>query len=332
MKPVTQKLLAWLVILGWVYFTYLFVWFGLYLLSGDRWWYMLLLNSLAHHAFWPLPLIAVLATITRRRSLWAGIGAAVMVWAILFGGLFNFRQPTAQASSPTFRAMTYNVESRNRDVEAVAATIRAADADVIGLHELAPTLALALGSELREEYPYRMFNSDTGIYGMGILSRYPIEPVETEEALYGLWIGDPQAVRIELPEGPVMVLHVHFTQGRNRDVNASQVTAWAASQAEPVVVVGDLNATDLSDTHGILTDGGLQDAWREVGWGYGSTFPMVDNIVPYLSGPMFSPKKLIRIDYVFHTDDLRAIDVERLPWDGQSDHLAVVAEFSRAND
>ena len=49
------------VALGWVYFTVLFGWLALYLLTGDSLGYLGLLNNLAVYLFFPLPLIALIA-------------------------------------------------------------------------------------------------------------------------------------------------------------------------------------------------------------------------------------------------------------------------------
>jgi vancomycin resistance protein VanJ len=333
MKSVAQKLMGWLVALGWVYFTYLFGWLGVYLLTGDHWWRVAMLTALAHHVFWPLPLVIGLAALTRRRSLWVGSGVAIVAWVALFGGLFNFRLSAPPDSASTFRVLTYNVASWNDNAETVAAIIRAADADVVALQELGPNLADPLGPELAEEYPYQLLKPEPIVTGMGLLSRYPIEPVATEEAFWGEWVGDPQAVIVELPGGPVTVLNAHFVRGRGREANASQVAEWTAAQPESVIVMGDLNATDLSDAYGTLVDGGLRDTWREVGWGYGGTFPASPTLGYIAKRPVrIVPARMARIDFILHTTDLTAHSVERLPWDGRSDHLPVVAEFARAGE
>ena len=326
MKSIARRTLDWLVAFGWVYFTCLVVWLGLYLLVGDGWWGLALVTSVAHLLFWPLPVVGVLAAVTRRRSLWIETGAAIVVWLVLFGGLFNFPTQAARAAEPTVRVMTYNVEYRNADVEAVAATIRAAEADVVGLQELTPALAASLGPALTDDYPYQLLDPKASVIGMGMLSRYPFEVVEMGDGLGDFWIGDPQVVEAALPVGHVMVANTHFSNGPNRDVNADRVARWVRLQAQPVVVLGDVNATDLSDAYRRLTAAGLRDAWREAGWGYGSTFPASGGVAYFGEVPIHFPGRLVRIDYVFHTPDLAPLSVERLPWDGASDHLAVAVE------
>ncbi len=66
----------------WVYFTLLFGWLGIYLLTGDRFGLISLVNLLAVYYFAPLPLVFVAAWLTRRRELWIGalLGMAAFAW------------------------------------------------------------------------------------------------------------------------------------------------------------------------------------------------------------------------------------------------------------
>jgi endonuclease/exonuclease/phosphatase (EEP) superfamily protein YafD len=328
MRTAMRIVRMWLVAASWAYLTLLLGWLALYVLTGDRLWFVSLTTSLIQAAFWPLPVVVGLAVATRRRSLWVGSGAGLAAWLALFGGLFNFATPAAHAAGPTLRAMTYNVEYRNRDVDAIVATLREADADVVGIQELTPELAATLAPALAADYPYQTFNPREGVVGMGIASRYPFEVISPGDELGGFWIGEPQVVRVESPGGPLTLMNAHFTQGRNRDTNARRVATWMAHQTDPVVVVGDLNATDLSDAHATLTESGLRDTWREVGWGYGSTFPAANGIMPMARLPVFAPGRLVRIDFVFHSAGFTPLSAERLDWDGRSDHRAVVAELA----
>jgi hypothetical protein len=51
MKRSTGIVKCYAIALGWVYFTILFGWLALYLLSGDRFSYQALANNLAVHLF-----------------------------------------------------------------------------------------------------------------------------------------------------------------------------------------------------------------------------------------------------------------------------------------
>jgi vancomycin resistance protein VanJ len=327
-----MKLLARIIVFGlvassWVYLTVLFTWLGLYLLFGTSRNGLFRFTSVVHLVFIPVLALLALAALTRRRSLWVGGGAAVLVWLALFGGLYNFPARTARAAGPTIRAMTYNVQFRNADVAAVAGTIRAADADVVGLQEVNPALAEDLEVMLAEEYPYQLHDPNVGVTGLSLLSRYPFEVVAARDVFQGFWYGHPQLVEVEHPTGSVFVINAHFAHGHLED-NAGQVVQFVSGQQQPVVVLGDMNTTDLADPYKQLVKGGLRDAWRGAGWGYGSTFPAMSSVGRIRRVPVLVPSRLVRIDYVFHSAHFTPRVAERLPWDGRSDHLAVVAELS----
>jgi endonuclease/exonuclease/phosphatase (EEP) superfamily protein YafD len=103
---------------------------------------------------------------------------------------------------------------------------------------------------------------------------------------------------------------------------ASEVDLLAerARASAPSLLVGDFNKTPYSLLHRRLRRRGLRDAFREVGRGCGFTFPVFGR---YKRIPL---PPLVRIDYVWHTSDLRAILCRTGP-DGGSDHLPLVAEL-----
>ena len=126
-------IVARLITLSRLYFTFLFGWALARVLLGDRWWWLFALNSLAIHLFLPLPLILALALLARRRETWIGLGAGLALFLCLFGGLFLPKFPQAHASGRSLTIMSYNVYGDNVDADSVLATIRAGNADVVTL-------------------------------------------------------------------------------------------------------------------------------------------------------------------------------------------------------
>jgi endonuclease/exonuclease/phosphatase (EEP) superfamily protein YafD len=116
---------------------------------------------------------------------------------------------------------------------------------------------------------------------------------------------------------------------RERERQARSIADYAAAQSEPLIVLGDFNAGDLSTAYKILLQGGLRDAWREAGWGTGHTFPGVDapgssrRIIAGIPAPMW----MVRIDYVFLSTHWQVVSSSIGPWDGFSDHRPVVARL-----
>jgi vancomycin resistance protein VanJ len=98
----------------------------------------------------------------------------------------------------------------------------------------------------------------------------------------------------------------------------------AAAQKGPVILAGDANATPQSDVYRMLA-GWLKDSWAEAGYGLGHTFPANRESggtgLSYNGIPL--PPGLFRIDYVFHSVDLKAINAFVAPYNGYSDHRAL---------
>ncbi len=326
----------------------LLLWVVLYALVGDRWWWMFLLCSLAFYLFLPLLVVPVVAHATRSSLLWAGFGLAVVLWVVLYGGLY-FAPPRVDAAptSPTLRVMTYNMLRHNEDGTAVVAAITASDADVVAIQELNVPVAGAIARDLHDQYPYQLLEPGIDRAGMGILSRYPLS--STDDHMPGGWISPPQIVRVTPPDAPPITLfNVHLSStslgyGGNVRLNPEQIEqsirareqqvrtllATVKQQPTPVVVLGDFNTTELSYAYQMLRDE-LHDAWRVAGYGAGHTFPGAST--PGGSRPRVLgipvPGWLVRIDYVFYSDEWQALRAVQGPWDGQSDHRPVLADLA----
>lgn len=81
--------------------------------------------------------------------------------------------------------------------------------------------------------------------------------------------------------------------------------------------------TDQSDAYRTLVQS-LTDTHREVGRGFGHTFPAYEG--SWRGLPIL--RKLVRIDMVFHSDEWTALECRVLDEHGQSDHLPMLTRFS----
>lgn len=343
--PRAPRLPAWLnaslISIAHVYIGSLLLWALARLLFEDRWAWLFLLNSIALYLFSPLPLLWIAAFLARRRSLWLGVGLASALWLAQFGELLLPNLARAEASDKALTIMTYNAMTYNRDVAPVIAGLRASGADIIGLAELNLELAAAIETDLADRYPYQVLNPDSGVEGSGVISRYPLHPTGETLARED-WIGQPEIVLIDFEGTPVTLLHFHaIAMGktvsipafdwslREREEQARVVASFVKSRQGPLIVLGDLNATDQNEAYQIL-DSVLRDAWREAGQGWGHTFPGVSS--RFSSRPAILgipvPMWLVRIDYIFHDDHWRTESAWIGPWDGLSDHRPVVARLS----
>ena len=107
---------------------------------------------------------------------------------------------------------------------------------------------------------------------------------------------------------------------RSTEKQHAQIRALAdavAEQNEPVIVAGDFNATELTETYGMMAQH-LDNAHAEAGFGFGFTFPSharrLGTFLPFL-----------RIDHIFYSEHFQALDCYVGDDAGGSDHFPVVA-------
>ena len=84
-----------------------------------------------------------------------------------------------------------------------------------------------------------------------------------------------------------------------------------------VLIAGDFNITDQSADYQRITVV-YDDSYKQVGYGMGTTFPAH---IPFLPS-------LLRIDYVFHSEDFTPLQADVLYSSGGSDHRPLVVELA----
>ncbi len=236
--------------------------------------------------------------------------------------------------------LTFNIHAglgpdRSLDLEGIAEEIRRSGADVVGLQEvdrhygprssyidepawLAERLQLhvAYGAnlDLEPEQPGQPRRQ----YGTAILSRFPIQ--ESENILLPNQDGLEQRGLLRariLARGSrvdVYTTHLQHNTPSIRAAQASRIVELVGQRSCPALLTGDLNATPQEEPTRILT-AELADSWPAAG-GAGFTYPAE------------APTK--RIDYVLHSESVRASQAEVLPT-AVSDHrpVRVVAAVDR---
>jgi endonuclease/exonuclease/phosphatase family metal-dependent hydrolase len=266
--------------------------------------------------------------------------AAMAVVLPLVGLLGAGTLPEPPAEGPV-RYMAYNLHQSfgtggEMDVDAIAAVIEESGATVVGLQEVARGGLLNANTDLmyllgeRLGWEHVTFHGTTDpVWGNGILSRYPLG--EMERRLLPR-VGTPYqrgylATPVATPEGEVLFIsthlqHINDSVAHEEDPEADLypvhheqlaviIEEWDGRQ--PAVLVGDLNARPGWRQVTELLDAGWVDAWAEAGIGDGFTANAAD--------PQY------RIDYVFHTTDMRTISVEVIESQA-SDHFPVVADIT----
>ena len=265
------------------------------------------------------------------------------------------------------RIATWNVWARYGPWEerapAILETLRAADADIVGLQEVwddgernqAIELAEALGYQASVWEPNLTF-PDGVRAGNAIISRWPI--IRNDVRRLPREVGDTRDdegeericvfAEFDGPRGAIQVFCAHLSwRDDHSAIRQAQVRAVCEFVRDtrprgfPAVLVGDLNAEPESDEIRSLV--GLRtvpvrgirfrDAWRTV-HPHGDPGFTVDNRNPFDAANLFLDA---RIDYVMvgapklggagHVRDVRLLGDEPVAGQWASDHFGVVADL-----
>lgn len=326
------------VALCWVYLTIFTFWAAAHFLTGDRYPPITLLNTIGPYLFIPIPFVALVAFLSKRRELWAGAAFGAVLFVLFWGRLFLPSFGSGGNSAATLTVMTYNVRGTGQNPQPAIDVLEHVDADVVFLQEVNLQLAEAIETQLGERYPFQVLHPRKGVSGMGIISKYPLEP--TEETLLLKWVGEPQVTRLAWGEELLTLVNFHMWPAglgswraidlntRGREAQALILTEFALqfTTEGPVIAAGDANTTPLSDAYRRITST-LDDAWAQAGFGFGHTYPGVNApvVTRLQSYGVPLPRWLFRIDYVFHSAHLQTLAAELAPFDGNSDHRGVIA-------
>ncbi|MCC6695544.1 MAG: endonuclease/exonuclease/phosphatase family protein [Candidatus Hydrogenedentes bacterium] len=222
---------------------------------------------------------------------------------------------TATATVGTrLRVMEVNVLTSNRNHDAFLEMVRAEQPDVIAVLEISAAWVEVL-RELSDLYPHKWVEPQEDNFGIGLLSKLPLQDSEVID-----FEGVP-AIRAEVEvEGtPVHVFAVHTLPPVNSE-NAARRNRQLKRLPElvkdvdgSVIVVGDLNATMWSPYFkSLCRDSGLKDVRKGRG------------IVP--SWPTQFAPVMIPIDHGLHSESLAVTGIHRGTAFG-SDHLPLVVDF-----
>ena len=276
-------------------------------------------------------------------------GATRQTWAFaamasvlsLFGLFAGTRAGQSDETGASFiRFLSYNIHSSydvegRFDIEAIADVIDGSGATVVGLQEVPRGRLLSgvtdqltlLARRLGFEH-VAFFGTTDPTWGNAVLSRFPIVSVDRA---YLPEVGTPLRrgyLETKLDVGGREILfisthlqHVNEPGIHDEDpgadlypVHSEQIeailTEWGGFQ--PAVMAGDFNARPGWPQIDELLAAGWVDSWAEAGEGTGLTSSAVN--------PEY------RIDYIFHTPDLTAVDAGVIQ-SRASDHFAVAADI-----
>jgi endonuclease/exonuclease/phosphatase family metal-dependent hydrolase len=242
---------------------------------------------------------------------------------------WNVPDPSPPAGAPSVRVMDYNLHNGfNTDggmnLEALAQVIEDSGADIVGLQEVARGWIIYGSVDMiqwlsqRLDMPYAYGPTEGLQWGNAILSRYPIQNVETGPL-------PPEELRlrrgyilaqIETAGGDLRVMNTHLhNPEEDSEIRQQQVPAllddWAG--APRTVIMGDFNAEPGSPEIALLGDAGLSDVGGIIGPDPGYSYYSAD---PYR-----------RIDYIWITSGLVPSDFS-LGQTTASDHLPLATTIT----
>jgi vancomycin resistance protein VanJ len=260
---------------------------------------------------------ALVAPLTRRRARLLFALSVVAALVVLFP-VMGFEAGSSAKSEFPVRLATYNVYFGKLSRPALLDEIAAMPADIILLQATYDSMF----DRVKERFPDRStHHSDDFI----LITRYKIMSVEEPPPLAD---GSPAkfvGYVLQTDAGPLRVFNVHpfsprhalFEDDqtseniRHREKQIAAVVAAASRPGPPFVIAGDTNLPALSSM-GRRYLGDLHDAFDDVGFGLGYSFP--------------AKRPWMRIDRALAKDGIRFVDV-RVGDLGASDHRPVFVDF-----
>jgi endonuclease/exonuclease/phosphatase family metal-dependent hydrolase len=267
-----------------------------------------------------------------------------LVGGLWYGPYYLPKSPV-QTSENIIRVATGNMWIRNPHMDNLEMWIRNSGADVLLMQEITPEYAAERLDSLKDVYPYQFLQEDalrwTGNESMNVtLSRYPIvssdfidlktphtanplrvvvEAHTKRIAIYNIHLAFPRGqVRLRTMAANFYLSVVFGFDDRPRNRQIDSLLEQLKQEPYPFIVGGDFNTSDQSATYGKMAQY-LHDSFRERGVGMGGSWP-----VSAARGlPAFIPP-IIRIDYLWHSDGLRAVEAHQGAPTG-SDHLPLFA-------
>lgn len=309
----------------WVFGLGIAAWYPMRWWPGDRLTPVQLLNYIMPWLLVALIPALVIAALTRRRWLAALLVIPILLIVYSYAPLFLPRSTSpVLAESNRIKVMSYNILSRNDDLQEVANIIRQEQPDLLLLQEVYGSTGFELKEALSDLYDQKQFHYTMDpIYGQGIVSRFPLTPLGTS---YNQ--GRTQKAILHTPQADILVWNTHFKQPRYwtaQHRQASNLVKALDSVDQPIIVGGDFNTTEQSQVYSMINRH-LKNAHWQAGWGLGFSYPADHLAVKGIAVPM--PGPLVRIDHIFHSDHFLTRSAETLPYSGGSDHLPVVSELS----
>lgn len=255
----------------------------------------------------------------------------IILFAILESGCSQTKE--IKSANADISVLSYNIHIGNPptkpkgfiDLDTIAATIRTSGADLVAVQELDSITKRSngvyqlkvLAEKLNMYYHFeKTISHDGGSYGIGILSRYPLEEVAAYKLPQVDGIkSEPRKIllaKVRIQGKPIYFgcTHVDFTKQVNPVQMKELVRVLKSLPEIPVIIGGDFNATsDMEGMKLMLTQ--FQNA----------------SVKNDFTIPVLHPTK--KIDFIFYKGLSFVQDSVMTSHNYGSDHLPVWAAFKR---
>lgn len=256
------------------------------------------------------------------------------LYAVFFGAICLLAGHSLYAQQ-TVKVMSYNIHHCNPpsrpgiiDLDAIATTIRKQNPDIVALQEVDINTArsgkvnqaaqLALKTGLKSFYFAKAIDHEGGDYGVAILSRFPLDDINTYRLpMDSSTKAEPRVLAVAiatLPGGKkIRIASTHLDAQKapgNRLLQIKAIDSIAASESLPFIIAGDFNAEENSDVIKTLDKGFTRTC---------------SNCAPTI--PVINPKKAIDFIAYKSAKMLKAKNHQVINETYASDHLPVVADF-----
>jgi endonuclease/exonuclease/phosphatase (EEP) superfamily protein YafD len=316
---------------------------GVYLVCrtifGDNYWWLGMLNEFAWYFFLLLPITFILSLLLKNRPAFGGNLLLIAVLLIWFGPGYLPNNPPPPTRT-TVKIVTFNVWIYNEQLAAVNAWLEEMEPDFVLLQEI--TSGLADGEDsLNNRFPYQVSKtSTTENFGTLLLSRHPIlseTPLSSLEdfslhrytldvngriiALYNAHMPQPIGEsHFSFSHDNLIVQNILSYDNTRRNEEIRNLLRRIEKEEYPYIIAGDFNMSDQTVIYGEIS-AEMTDSFREAGTGSGNSWPVLvlDHITPLIP-------PLLRVDYIWHSQEFRTVEAFRGPELG-SDHLPLVAEL-----
>lgn len=270
---------------------------------------------------------AILAFVIRHRRLMAAalLVAMPVLAAETWRATPSFDEPPA---GETLRIAAANIYGFNTDLDAIEAEIRRLRPNVIVLEEFNTWAHHDLLDRLSDVLPHSRPLTAAGIRGFAVLADRPIGLLNTHP---NASTEGRRRVLIDFDGQPIAIYVVHHRSPGGVDTVAlnfrqtNDLIQRLPDEELPAVYLGDFNANTWTPQLVALRQAGLTEAFDAAAWGRGGTWPNAVRGWDEL-GPILPLGLGVRIDNIFLTDDLAAVDAGVGESTG-SDHLPVWADI-----